>query len=495
MAVLTTSDLTDKQQSAAKAMRKRSKKSSAFKSYYIWVGATLVVCVLAVVLVAADTFSSSRKKQPSGQRGTPSNIYGVLVNDKTNIADITDQASENWTAGSSRFFDGWTIGDVMSFGGVKMSKMVGVTGISKACEADGSVEAGAVRPAYDARVDYPSCFDREVYDSKNCSSSYAISAASSLGVRFCIQEPGEANLVQLSPQQVLSCDKQSKSCRGGGVDLVWSYIETRGLYPERCLPYKGTGVKGGAPCKTDCDESQKRKAISHCVLSGRKKIKLEIEKNGPVVMPMTLYDDFLVYQSGVYSPVETARPIFSWRGGSEATLHAVMVLGWGRSEGVKYWIVENSFGREWGEQGYARIAEDTVLNEYYTLVGHPQTDAALEKKRIDDEAAAARLAAAKKARAEREAARLREQAEREAASDDEDDDDDLDDLDDEDLDDEDPESDPDLADEEADQDPKEEGTGEVNEEADQEPKEDGTSEVNEDSKPDDSETVNAGPDQ
>jgi len=38
--------------------------------------------------------------------------------------------------------------------------------------------------------------------------------------------------------------------------------------------------------------------------------------------------------------------------------HAVKIVGWGNESGTNYWIVANSWGTGWGENGYFRIAWD-----------------------------------------------------------------------------------------------------------------------------------------
>jgi len=36
--------------------------------------------------------------------------------------------------------------------------------------------------------------------------------------------------------------------------------------------------------------------------------------------------------------------------------HAVLAVGYGKTEGKEYWLVKDSYGTSWGEAGYIRIA-------------------------------------------------------------------------------------------------------------------------------------------
>ena len=66
---------------------------------------------------------------------------------------------------------------------------------------------------------------------------------------------------------------------------------------------------------------------------------------------MWVYSDFMNYQGGIYSRSSKAELL----GG-----HAVKIIGWGASaQGVKYWLVVNSWGPAWGEGGLFRIRRGT----------------------------------------------------------------------------------------------------------------------------------------
>lgn len=90
-------------------------------------------------------------------------------------------------------------------------------------------------------------------------------------------------------------------------------------------------------------------------------MKLDIMNNGPIQAGFVIYGDFRDYKSGVYVP-ENKTIIGA---------HAAKVVGWGVEEGVEYWTLSNSWGDDWGEEGYFRIKHDEALLENNAIAGLP----------------------------------------------------------------------------------------------------------------------------
>jgi len=115
-----------------------------------------------------------------------------------------------------------------------------------------------------------------------------------------------------------------------------------------------------------CANPQKERIDGYCILFGEDDIKRDILKNGPVVATSQVHVDFLPYKSGVYHKADEV-PRFSG-------FSAVKIVGWGVENGTdgepnkgnKYWIIQNSWGDDWGENGYARISmgQELMFDQY-----------------------------------------------------------------------------------------------------------------------------------
>lgn len=64
---------------------------------------------------------------------------------------------------------------------------------------------------------------------------------------------------------------------------------------------------------------------------------------------------FQVYSGGVYNDADKMYPC----GNEEAALdHGVLAVGYGTEDGQDYYLVKNSWGTGWGEEGYIKLARD-----------------------------------------------------------------------------------------------------------------------------------------
>lgn len=101
------------------------------------------------------------------------------------------------------------------------------------------------------------------------------------------------------------------------------------------------------------------RVIDFCLAQEIDGVKKEIMKNGPVIGQITPYTDFLTYKEGVYSRTPEA---FKFPGN-----HMVKVVGWETlADDSQVWIIENTWGEDWGENGYAKVNSggETSLDFY-----------------------------------------------------------------------------------------------------------------------------------
>ena len=71
-----------------------------------------------------------------------------------------------------------------------------------------------------------------------------------------------------------------------------------------------------------------------------------VMNNGPVAAGFRVSDDFKAYKSGIY---------YSTDCNSQLPTHTILIIGWGTENGTDFWLIQNSWGTTWGDNGYAKI--------------------------------------------------------------------------------------------------------------------------------------------
>lgn len=261
-----------------------------------------------------------------------------------------------------------------------------------------------------------------VMNQGKCGSCWAFASTSMLANRFNIQSVGIFN-IQLSPTKLILCDWQGKelgidhpedamyasakinrqafedtACFGNTLIDACRYLYQIGTPTEECVPYtknlgvesqyqqigefqnpaqlplcnvvsgpvgdmcsdfyinKQTGVEGGSPARF-------YKALHFYTLPGTKKdngseynIRDNIYKWGPVITGIKMYPDFYTF--------DAKNDIYIWDGdGPQVGGHACEIVGWGSEGGIDYWIVKNSWGEDWGREGYFYIQRGVNMCE------------------------------------------------------------------------------------------------------------------------------------
>jgi C1A family cysteine protease len=200
---------------------------------------------------------------------------------------------------------------------------------------------------FDWRNQHGENYITSVKDQGGCGSSWAFASNAVLEGTINAYYNNPNLDVDLSEQDLISC-YQDLGCEGifdSEFEEVLDYYKN-GISEEVCFEY--SAVDGD--CEKCSDDPWKITSYQSSDLSVDG-IKRTLIENGPVVVGMKIYTDFPFYDGGIYSP--TTSNILGH--------HAVTIVGFGKDDGQDYWIVKNSWGEDWGEEGYFKIFSGQCL--------------------------------------------------------------------------------------------------------------------------------------
>lgn len=180
----------------------------------------------------------------------------------------------------------------------------------------------------------------DVKNQAQCGSCWAFATAQNVeGNNFVTN--GE--LVSLSEQELVDCDTMDNGCNGGLPSNAYKDLigEHMGLELEEQYPY--TGEEGTCHAKKSLEKVFLSSWVP--VSSSEDEMATALVKYGPLAIGINA-SPMQMYMGGI------ADPMFC---NPAALDHGVGIVGFGEESGKQFWIIRNSWGASWGEEGYYRI--------------------------------------------------------------------------------------------------------------------------------------------
>ncbi|XP_068660094.1 senescence-specific cysteine protease SAG39-like [Aristolochia californica] len=190
-----------------------------------------------------------------------------------------------------------------------------------------------------------------VKDQGQCGCCWAFSAVAAMEGATKLSS---GKLVSLSEQELVDCDTRGvdQGCNGGLMDDAFKFIlHNGGLTTETTYPYEG--VDGKCNSKKEASSAAKISGFEDVPANSESAL-LKAAANQPVSVAIDAGGiPFQLYSGGVFTgPCGTSLD------------HGVTVVGYGTtSDGTMYWLVKNSWGSSWGEDGYIRMQRNVDAKE------------------------------------------------------------------------------------------------------------------------------------
>jgi len=213
----------------------------------------------------------------------------------------------------------------------------------------------------DAGVELPSEFDwrkkgavTPIKNQEACGSCWAFGTVGALEGAHAIKT---GKLVPLSEEQLVDCSEKNDGCGGGDQEVAFDYIiNAGGLESESEYPYtSGDGSSGR--CKFSKSKVKATMSSYVQVKSGDEDaLKQAVATKSPMAIAIyAALDSFQHYKSGVYYAPSCPSSF-------DELDHVVTLIGYGTENGQDYWLVKNSWGTGWGDNGYIKMARNRDNN-------------------------------------------------------------------------------------------------------------------------------------
>ncbi|KAG0451927.1 hypothetical protein HPP92_025938 [Vanilla planifolia] len=200
-----------------------------------------------------------------------------------------------------------------------------------------------------------------VKDQGSCGSCWTFSTTGALEAAYT-QLTGKST--SLSEQQLVDCASAFNNfgCNGGLPSQAFEYVKYNGgIDTEQTYPY--LGVNGICNFK---QENVGVKVIDsiNITLGAEDELKHAVGLVRPVSVAFEVVKGFNLYKKGVYSSDTCGRDPMDVN-------HAVLAVGYGVEDGIPYWLIKNSWGTNWGDNGYFKMELGKNMCGVATCASYP----------------------------------------------------------------------------------------------------------------------------
>jgi C1A family cysteine protease len=204
-----------------------------------------------------------------------------------------------------------------------------------------------------------------IKDQGACGSCVAFATVATIETQARIERERTDWPLDLSEADLFFCGAGRQCATGWWPADALEYAMGSGIADEACFPY-GDSDRDCAVCADKAERMLRIGAGPEIVaIPDRKR---HLSEEGPLIACFAVYSDFMNYRSGVYARTASS----TLRG-----YHAVCCVGYSDDEGC--WICKNSWGEDWGESGYFRIAYGQCeIDTRFAMYGAVQVTGTLE---------------------------------------------------------------------------------------------------------------------
>ncbi|BFZ07455.1 hypothetical protein BsWGS_10493 [Bradybaena similaris] len=176
-----------------------------------------------------------------------------------------------------------------------------------------------------------------------CGSCWAFSTTGNIEGQYAINSPSH-QLLSLSEQELVDCDKLDQGCNGGFMyDAYEAIMELGGIETEADYKYTGEDQK----CQFNKSEVVVQVTGAVNISKDEGEMAAWLYQNGPIAIGINSFP-MQFYLWGIAHP-------WKFFCDPNALDHGVLIVGYGKKGKEPYWIIKNSWGANWGREGYYYI--------------------------------------------------------------------------------------------------------------------------------------------